>query len=153
MALFDAMVTDVDLRAATRTLYRDGHFARSVEEAFKFLCNAVKGRANDNVHDGSDLMMQVFDPKGPALRLSPMRTQSEKDQQLGYRFIFAGAMAGIRNPRAHDHALADSPEDALEMLVLANHLLGVLAASTRTRRGRSRKVAVPASPAPLAGSS
>ena len=149
MARFDAVVTDVDLRAATRTLYRQGHFARAVEEAFKFLNNAVKGRANDANRDGQDLMLHVFDLQGPALRLSRLRSQSERDQQAGYRFIFAGVMTGIRNPRAHDHALVDEPNVALEMLVLANHLMRLVAGSTRTTRGRSRRVRVPTPPTPL----
>jgi uncharacterized protein (TIGR02391 family) len=153
MARFDAVVTHLDLRAATRTLYRDGYFARAVEEAFKYLCNAVKGRANDQVRDGWDLMVQVFDPKAPVLRLSRLRSTSERDQQAGYRWIFAGVMTGIRNPRAHDHALADTPESALEMLVIANHLMRILAGSTKTTRGRSRKVGVPAPPTPIGVSS
>lgn len=150
MALFDATVTDVDLRTVTRTLYRDGHFARSVEEAFKYLCNAVKGRANDQVHDGWDLMVQVFDPKAPVLRLSRLRSLSERDQQAGYRFIFGGVMLGIRNPRAHDNAVVDTQEAALEMLVMANHLMRTLSGSTRTKRGRSRKVGLATPPAPVA---
>ena len=37
--------------------------------------------------------------------------------------IFAGVMAGIRNPRAHEHELEDEPEVALELIILANHLM------------------------------
>lgn len=33
------------------------------------------------------------------------------------------AMTGIRNPRAHESQLVDTPESALEMIVLANHLM------------------------------
>ena len=31
-------------------------------------------------------------------------------------------MTGIRNPRAHESQPVDTPESALEMIVLANHL-------------------------------
>ena len=54
-----------------------------------------------------------------------------KDEQRGYMDIFAGSMTGIRNPRAHEHDLADEPEVALELLVLANHLMRKLDAATR----------------------
>jgi uncharacterized protein (TIGR02391 family) len=137
LAQFDLMVTDPDLSAATRTLYRDGHHARAVEEGFKFLNNAVKGRAGDTTRDGQSLMLHVFAEGAPVLRLSRLRSQSQKDEQAGYKFMFAGAMTGIRNPRAHEHDLRDEADSALEMLVLANHLMRALRRSTRTRRRRT----------------
>ena len=45
--------------------------------------------------------------------------------------MFAGAMTGIRNPRAHEHELKDDPKVALELLALANHLMGELGAATK----------------------
>lgn len=137
MALFDALVTDPDLNTTCRTLYRDGHHARSVEEAFKFLANAVKGRSGEATRDGQDLMLHVFSIENPILRLSQLRRVSEKDEQAGYRFMLAGAMTGIRNPRAHEHTLRDQADIALEMLVMANHLMRVVRRSTRVRRRRA----------------
>lgn len=137
MAQFDLMVTDPDLGAATRTLYRDGHHVRAVEEGFKFLNNAVKGRSGETTRDGQSLMLHVFAEGAPVLRLNRLRSQSQKDEQAGYKFIFAGAMTGIRNPRAHEHDLRDEGAPALEMLVLANHLMRALRGSTRTRRRTS----------------
>jgi len=134
MDLFDAMVTDPDVRAATRALFRDGHHSRAVEEGFKFLNNAVKGRSGNHDLDGPNLMHHAFSESAPVLCLNRMRTASQKDEQAGYRFMLAGAMSGIRNPRAHDHALRDEPEVALEMLTLANHLMQRVRTSTRTRR-------------------
>ncbi len=136
MVRFDALVTDPDLSAVCRTLFRDGHYARAVEEAFKFLANAVKGRSGEGARDGQDLMLHVFNPEDPVLRLNALRRVSEKDEQAGYRFMFAGAMTGIRNPRAHEHALGDQADVALEMLVMANHLMRVVRRSTRVRRRR-----------------
>ena len=134
MAKFDALVTDLDLNATTRTLYRDGHHARAVEEGFKFLANAVKGRAGDGTRDGRDLMFHVFSLDDPVLRVNRLRGTSQRDEQEGYKFIFGGAMQGIRNPRAHEHTLRDEADVALEMLVLANHLMRAVRRSTRVRR-------------------
>jgi uncharacterized protein (TIGR02391 family) len=108
-----------------------------VEEAFKFLANVVKGRAGQELRDGADLMLHVFNPDAPVLRLSRLRSTSERDEQTGYRFIFAGAMTGIRNPRAHEHTLRDEADIALEMLVLANHLMRAVRRSTRVRNRRA----------------
>ncbi len=137
MAQFDALVSDPDLNATCRTLFRDGHHARAVEEAFKFLANAVKGRSGEPTRDGQDLMLHVFSLENPVLRLSDLRRVSERDEQAGYRFMFAGAMTGIRNPRAHEHTLRDQADVALEMLVMANHLMRVVRRSTRVRRRRA----------------
>lgn len=139
MAQFDALLTDPDLNATCRTLYRDGHHARAVEEAFKFLANHVKGRSGEAMRDGQDLMLHVFNLENPVLRLNGLRRVSERDEQAGYRFMLAGAMTGIRNPRAHEHTLRDQADVALEMLVMANHLMRVVRRSTRVRRGRGSR--------------
>ena len=136
MVQFDAMVTDPDLNATTRTLFRDGHYARAVEEAYKFLANAVKGRSGDSLRDGRDLMFHVFNLDAPVLRINRLRGMSQRDEQEGYKFIFGGAMQGIRNPRAHEHSLHDEADVAVEMLVLANHLMRAVRRSTRTRARR-----------------
>ena len=129
---FDEAVTNKVLLQASRQLFVDGHHARAVEEAFKCLNNAVKDKAGLISQDGAALMNNTFSPKSPVLRFSQLRTQSEKNEQLGYMQIFAGAITGIRNPRAHEHELDDQPEVALELLVLANHLMRKLDGSTKS---------------------
>jgi len=141
MAQFDGLITDPDLNATCRSLFRDGHHARAVEEAFKFLANAVKGRSGEATRDGQDLMLHVFSLDKPVLRLNELRRVSQRDEQAGYRFILAGAMTGIRNPRAHEHTLRDQEDVALEMLVMANHLMRVVRRSTRVRRRRAAPTA------------
>ena len=128
--LFDELVTSEPLREASGSLFRDGHYARAVEEAFKCLNNAVREKSGLTSQDGAALMRSAFSANNPVLHLNGFQTQSERDEQLGYMDIYAGAMTGIRNPRAHDHQLVDSPEAALEMIVLANHLMRKLDAAT-----------------------
>jgi uncharacterized protein (TIGR02391 family) len=96
-------------------LFYEGHYALAVEEAFKCLNNFVKSKAGTRA-DGAELMRNVFTPKNPTLALNSLKTDSQRDQQLGYMDIFAGSMIGIRNPRAHEHQYLDEPQVALEML-------------------------------------
>ena len=127
---FDEVVTSKALRSTSRGLLSDGHYARAVEEAFKCLNNTVKEKSRLSDKDGSELMFAAFNDNSPVLKLNALDSESDKSEQIGYRHIYAGAMTGIRNPRAHEHQLKDDPEVALELLVLANHLMRKLDSAT-----------------------
>ena len=47
--------------------------------------------------------------KKPLLSINGLKTSSERSEQLGYQMMLAGAMVGIRNPRAHDPELKIHP--------------------------------------------
>jgi uncharacterized protein (TIGR02391 family) len=136
--IYNRIVTDELLRDTTQKLFYDGHYALAVEEAFKCLNNFVKSRAGLGA-DGADLMRNVFTPKNPVLAINSLQTDSQRDQQQGYMDIFAGSMTGIRNPRAHEHRYLDEPQVALEMLALANHLMGITHSAKKKRR-KSKKI-------------
>ena len=127
---YDRLVTNELLRAATRDRFRSRNFTDAVEAAFKCLANAVKERSGNYERDGADLMRHVFGAQSPLLKFNALRSQSEKDEHNGYRDIFAGVMTGIRNPRAHEHAIKDNPAVAVELLTMANHLMRKLDSAT-----------------------
>lgn len=130
---FDLVVLDTELRATCRTLFKDGHYALAVEEAFKFINNLVKHRTG-LAADGSDLMNKALSAGKPVLKLSSLKTVSQRDQQIGYMQMLAGAMTGIRNPRAHEHHYLDEPQVAIELLAFANHLTRVVSSARRVRQ-------------------
>ena len=68
-------------------------------------------------------MMEAFNETNAKVRINALTTDSEIDEQRGYKCIFAGASAGIRNPRGHEVDMADSPDEALDYLALASLLL------------------------------
>ena len=123
LVLFDRLITDVDLRRVSRKPFADGYCTYAVEQAWKCVNKLVKKKSGFTGKDGADLMRRVFSPEKPVLYLSALQSESGQNEQRGYMDIFAGAMTGIRNPRAHDYELVDDPGVALEMLILANHLL------------------------------
>ena len=135
---YDEIITNQPMRDASRTLFADYHYARAVEAAFKRLNNEVKTKSGLASQDGDSLMRTAFSANEPMLRLNSMKKRSEKDEQKGYMDIFAGAMSGIRNPRAHEHDLEDAPEVALELLVLANHLMRKVDAAKRARQRKKK---------------
>ena len=131
---FDQIVDDDELHQTSRKLFLDGYYALAVEEAYKCLNNIVKDLTGLKNLDGVPLMQKALSPKNPLLKLNDLRTQSEKDQQRGYMEMFAAAITGIRNPRAHEHGYLDDPETALELMGLANHLVRIArSAASRTR--------------------
>ena len=102
-----------------------GHYADSVEAAFKEINNAVKEivrKATGKEHDGAALMREAFSPNKPTIVLDDLSTVSGKDVQLGYMEIYAGSMTGIRNPKAHGN-LVITPDRAIHLLYLASLLM------------------------------
>ncbi|TML15192.1 MAG: hypothetical protein E6G39_07195, partial [Actinobacteria bacterium] len=69
ISLFDSLVTESELRAETRQLFVDGHYAQAVEEGYKFLNNFVKRRTG-LATDGASLMTTAFSATNPVLKLT-----------------------------------------------------------------------------------
>ncbi|NPV00638.1 MAG: TIGR02391 family protein [Brevinematales bacterium] len=115
-------INDSGLLKVVEKLFNDGHHARAVEEAFKFLNNYIKKIAKVS-EDGASLMRKVFSVNNPIIKLNSGSNQSENDEQQGYMDIFAGCMMGIRNPRVHEHDWEDPQDRAIQLLLIADHLL------------------------------
>jgi uncharacterized protein (TIGR02391 family) len=103
------------IAAAASQLYRDGHYANAIEDAVKALNGLVRQRSGKDDLDGTTLMEHVFNPNKPILRFNDLADQSDRDEQKGFMMMFSGAVAGLRNPRAH-RLIKDDPERALEFI-------------------------------------
>jgi uncharacterized protein (TIGR02391 family) len=118
------------IERAVGSLFRDGHYANAIEDAVKAL-NALV-RLNSGVHDrdGSPLMEFVFAPKGPVLKFNDLQDDADRDEQKGFMMLFSGAVAGLRNPRAHK-LMQDDPERALEFIAFISLLAKLADCATR----------------------
>ena len=120
--------SDLDLHPeiarAASDLYRDGHYANAIEDAVKALNAYVRYRSGVEL-DGVPLMQKVFSPNGPVLQFNDMHDPSDKDEQQGFMMMFSGAVAGLRNPRAHK-LIKDDPERALEFVAFVSLLAKLL---------------------------
>lgn len=110
-------------RSASK-LYTDGHYANAVEAAVKRL-NALVRMRSDLEIDGTSLMEKAFSPNNPVLKFNTLADQSDKDEQRGFMMMFSGAVAGLRNPRAHGF-IKDDPERALEFIAFVSLLAKLL---------------------------
>ena len=119
---FDVRNIHPDLPGSVRRLFDDGHYEHATFEAFKFIEKEVKRIAKLRGKTGLALMMEAFNEKNAKILLNALATDSDEDEQLGYKHMFAGAMAGVRNPRGHEIALGDGPSETLDYLALASLL-------------------------------
>ena len=68
-------------------------------------------------------MMNAFNEDNPEIALNSLSDASHTDEQKGYRFIFAGTMAGMRNPRAHNLDFTETIDECLDHLSIASALM------------------------------
>lgn len=106
---------------ASGKLFADGHFSRAVSEAFTSIEVRVRGLLGSD-NSGTKLMDEALAGKEPRLRVSVHEGRSGEDEQAGFHAMFRGAMLGIRNPGAHELAVEQDPQEALEYLALASLL-------------------------------
>jgi uncharacterized protein (TIGR02391 family) len=114
-----------EIGRAAGALYHDGHYANAILEAVKALNGLVRLRSGRDDLDGTTLMEAVFSPKNPVLKFNALADQSDLDEQKGFMMMFSGAVAGLRNPRAHK-LIKDDPERALEFIAYVSLLAKLL---------------------------
>jgi uncharacterized protein (TIGR02391 family) len=118
---FDERNIHPDINAVSIKLFDDGHYSQATFEAFKYIDLKVKSLSKVN-DSGYKLMMAAFNEANPKIKLTALATSSEIDEQMGYKFMFAGAMSAIRNPRGHEINV-DPIGRCLDHLSLASVLL------------------------------
>jgi len=141
--VFDLLQLHPIIKRASERLFKDGHYAQAIFEAYKALNNYVKRKSNRRDFDGKDLMAKVFGfnydratgqiKRQPLLHLNELRSQSERDEQDGFKLLFMGSMQGIRNPKAHDLIEQRDPFRTLEYLAFASLLAKRVKEAKRTR--------------------
>jgi uncharacterized protein (TIGR02391 family) len=112
----------VDVRGVADRYLESGHAEVAIFEAFKAINNRVKAMTGLDL-DGSPLMGEAFKDSDPPIVLADLSTETGRNIQAGYRFLFMGAVRGIRNPDAHELFKALDAKEALETLAFASLLM------------------------------
>jgi len=111
------------IREDVWSLYHRGKYDTAVFEAMKAVEVAVRDAAGLTAKDiGKDLMRTAFDVKaGPLtdMEAEPAERQARSD-------LFAGAIGSYKNPHSHRNVALDDPDEAAEIVMLANHLLRIV---------------------------
>lgn len=113
------------IASVARGRFREGTYADAAEASLKEV-NAVVKRIvierTERERDGADLMQHAFSMDKPVIKLADLSTESGRSEQKGYMQIFAGAMTGIRNPKAHEN-IQINREKAMHFIYLASLLM------------------------------
>jgi uncharacterized protein (TIGR02391 family) len=111
-----------DVVVASGDLFADGHYASAILEAFKQVELRVRSQSR-LTGSGQDLMARAFGGDPPAIDVRVEEGQSGQDEQEGFRFLFMGAIRGIRNPKAHEAVSQLDAQRTLEYLGFASLLI------------------------------
>lgn len=111
--------------SVAKNRFNDGYYADAVEAAFKEINLRVKKIYKDRTSiekDGNKLMLAALSAQNPVIKLGDISTETGTNIQQGYMEMFAGAMLGIRNPKAHNNQTI-SRSDAVRKLHFASMLM------------------------------
>ena len=117
-----------DIQRGSGKLYRDGSYAESACNAFIEIDSRLqkiyreKRPNTEKDISGLPLMNKIFADNDSVLEAGESTTQTGRDIQTGTRFLFAGAMAALRNPKSH-HNITLGKEDCMRRLIFASMLM------------------------------
>lgn len=103
--------------------FHRGKYSTAVFDAMKAVEIAVRDAAGLTSADlGTDLMRKAFHAlTGPLSDMS-----AEKAEREARAHLFAGAIGAYKNPHSHKKVDIDDPNEAAEVILLANHLLRIV---------------------------
>lgn len=142
---FDVRNFHEALKAKPQRLFDNGHYPEATFEATKILEERVRKWADLKSKSGMALMMDAFAEDRPKIALNSLIDQSDRDEQAGFKYIFAGTMGGIRNPRGHKSNMDETPDDCLDHLGIISLLLRRLDMASKRTSGPTSPFSPPSS--------
>jgi len=119
--------------------YMRTDFDNAAFEAMKAVEIAVRDAAGYGPEKiGVNLVQDAFSPgKGPLVD-----TAAPSAEQVSRLSLFSGAIGSYKNPQSHRDVNLNDPVEALEIILLANHLLRIVEARARASSSPSNERSV-----------
>jgi uncharacterized protein (TIGR02391 family) len=112
------------IREEVWALYHRGKYDSAIFEAMKAVEVTVRTASKLNTDLGRDLMRKAF-----AVDNGPLTNKAvERSERQAISDLFAGAIGAYKNPHSHRRIAVDDPDEAAEIILLANHLLRIVEA-------------------------
>jgi uncharacterized protein (TIGR02391 family) len=112
-----------DIREDVWALYHRGKYDSAVFEAMKAVEVSVREAAGLPASGlGTKLMRKAFHVDDGVLT----DKAAEHAERQALSDLFAGAIGGYKNPHSHRNVPLDDPDEAAEVIMLANHLLRIV---------------------------
>lgn len=112
--------------------YMRGEYDVAVFQAMKAVEVYVREAGGFSAADlGTDLMRRAFHEE-----TGPLTDKSvEKSERIARSALFAGAIGSYKNPHSHREVNLNDPNEAMEIVLLANHLLRIVDGRAAVRNG------------------
>lgn len=115
------------IREDVWALFHRGRYDTAVFEAMKAVEVTVRTASKLDKELGVSLMRKAFDPNtGPLTDMSMNAAEREMRAHL-----FTAAIGSYKNPHSHRNVALDDPDEAAEIIMLANHLLRIVEARAK----------------------
>jgi uncharacterized protein (TIGR02391 family) len=109
------------LWSAIRAPYESRNFTGAILDGIYVLTEVLREKS-DSEADGAALVGHALGGSTPKVKITPLRSESDWNEQKGLEQILRGIYQGIRNPRSHGKR-GDSQEDADAILLFLDSIL------------------------------
>ncbi|MDD4157337.1 MAG: TIGR02391 family protein [Candidatus Cloacimonetes bacterium] len=121
--LFDRLQLHPSLQDQVKQLYVQGHTNDAVRKATEIYEHTIQIMISDTNSHGDSLMNLAFNEAKPKIKMNPLKTNNDKNEQRGMMFLSKGMMAGIRNIYSHGNSATQGYIDALHFLCFISVML------------------------------
>lgn len=113
-----------ELWSAVRVRWENRDFSGAVLDAMYFLSDMIRQKG-DLEGDGVSLVGQAFGGSNPRIKVTRLRTETDRNVQAGTEAILRGMYQAIRNPRSHEK-MKDSEGDAFAVIIFLDYMIRVV---------------------------